>query len=236
MKKALYLFAHPDDEIMVLPLLLRSGFENYLIYLTEGHDPKSVRSIELKDAVSTMVSSGISVTVKTTGIEIIDCKSYESLSYDLIELLSSIGKLNGVDELISFSYEGGHPDHDTCAILAHLVANRISIPLIQFSGYRSTGVYKFFRTMRPSEPSDKVSFQRIRACKIMIKLIFSYPSQFKSWLGLGPGIFFSYMFRPWRVCDSNKILSLGDVKYCLYERRSQAVLSEVESQFARIVK
>jgi len=236
LKKALYLFAHPDDEIMVLPLLLRSGFENYLIYLTEGHNPKSIRSIELKGAVSAMVSSGINVTVITTGIEIVDCKSYESLSYELLEHLSSIGKLNGVDELVSFSYEGGHPDHDSCAILAHLVAKRISIPLIQFSGYRSAGLYKFFRTMRPSEPSHIVSFPRIRACKIMVNLIFSYPSQLKSWLGLGPGIFFSYMFRPWRVSDSAKILSLGNVKYCLYERRSQAVLSEVEFQFARIMK
>jgi LmbE family N-acetylglucosaminyl deacetylase len=127
--------AHPDDESVSCAALLRRMAEKRLVFCTDGapHDAKfwqrfgsrnDYRDLRRREALAAM--------------RIIGAKESDFLDFPDQELFrnldSALARLDAVadefkpDALLTHAYEGGHPDHDACAFLVSLLAEKSQVP------------------------------------------------------------------------------------------------------------
>jgi len=75
--------------------------------------------------------------------------------HDAFQELSRIAQQFEPDALLAPAYEGGHPDHDSCSFLVHLVSGKLGIRAWEFPTYHrsSTGVvvHQAFRAPNGTE-------------------------------------------------------------------------------------
>jgi len=136
--------AHPDDETIGASALLASFDEPQVIYLTDGaprdrnlwsqdfHGSRENYSL-LRRAEAEMALSlaGLSVS-QVEWLGAVDQEAIfhaDDLAYRLGRLLSRMD----ADVVVTQPYEGGHLDHDTAAMVAHLAFHqrgRTSAPLL----------------------------------------------------------------------------------------------------------
>ena len=130
------LAAHPDDETIGASALLARSDELRVIYLTDGaprsrslwspdfhgsrQEYSSLRRAEAEMALS---FAGLSVTQLEWlgGVDQEAIIRADHLTYCLAGLLSRID----ADVLVTHPYEGGHPDHDAAALVAHLAIHQL---------------------------------------------------------------------------------------------------------------
>lgn len=137
------LAAHPDDEAIGASTLLVRFDSPTVIYLTDGAPRNSnLWSPDFRgsrDAYQSMRRSESEKALRLAGLSSKDIRwlgavdqeailNADHLSGSLAELLSTMG----ADVLITHPYEGGHPDHDAAALVAHLAIHRseVSAPLL----------------------------------------------------------------------------------------------------------
>ena len=237
----LYILPHPDDEIMAIPLLLEKNYVNHVIYLTDGAGirPNAARatrrSTELTLALRLLNDEEISISQKPFASRILDGCCHKELSLaDLKELESLIVALDPT-EIVTTAYEGGHQDHDTASVVAGLLAEKTKKPIKYFATYRATrSGFLPFQTMKPELSGGVINFSRIDAVKIAFKLMSTYRSQWKTWVGVGPFVLFDFAFRTWHLdqgATDNVITSLDN---CFYENRGRCQQSEVLSSLSKI--
>ncbi|MGV8862691.1 MAG: PIG-L deacetylase family protein [Pseudomonas sp.] len=97
------------------------------------------------------------------------------------------------------AWEGGHPDHDLLhAIVVELLAARANSPTVWqyplYNGRNCSG--PFFRALSPLPENGPIERQPIawRDRFRYIRLCLSYPSQWRSWIGLFPFVGGHYLF------------------------------------------
>lgn len=97
------------------------------------------------------------------------------------------------------AWEGGHPDHDLLhAIVVELLAARANSPTVWqyplYNGRNCSG--PFFRALSPLSENGPIERQPIawRNRFRYIRLCLSYPSQWRSWIGLFPFVGGHYLF------------------------------------------
>ena len=146
------LAAHPDDETIGASALLAACGNPLVIYLTDGaphsrslwspdfHGSReaysSLRRAEAKQALSLAGLSGGQID----WLGAVDQEAIfnaDDLSCRLAELLNRLD----VDVLVTHPYEGGHPDHDTAALVAYLAIHQLcreSAPLqLEMTSYHA---------------------------------------------------------------------------------------------------
>jgi LmbE family N-acetylglucosaminyl deacetylase len=138
------LAAHPDDEAIGASAMLARSQDPRVIYLTDGaprnrnlrspdfhgsrQEYSSLRRAEAEMALSV---AGLAVS-QMEWLGAMDQEAIvraDHLTCGLARLLSRID----ADVLVTHPYEGGHPDHDTAALVAHLAIlrlGRVSAPLL----------------------------------------------------------------------------------------------------------
>ena len=138
------LAGHPDDETIGASTLLARFASPRVIYLTDGapRDRKlwspdfhgareAYLSLRRAEAGQALWLAGLSDCQIDWlgGVDQEAIFSADALACRLSELLRRVE----VDVLVTHPYEGGHPDHDTAALVAHLVIHtlcRESAPLL----------------------------------------------------------------------------------------------------------
>lgn len=98
------------------------------------------------------------------------------------------------------AWEGGHPDHDLLhAIVVESLMARTNTPKIwQYSLYNARNCLgPFFRVLSPLPENGPIERQPIawRNRLRYIRLCLSYPSQWRTWLGLFPFVSSHYLFQ-----------------------------------------
>ena len=110
-----------------------------------------------------------------------------------------------MEQLISPAWEGGHPDHDACHLIAHRIQQEREISHITYptyTGYKSWG--PFFRVFS-SSPANQRSSQSLWVgplywLKLLLITLAYYPSQRRSWFLLSPAILFKTLSQwHWRL-------------------------------------
>jgi len=130
------LAAHPDDETIGASALL-PRFRNVLvIYLTDGaprnrglwspdfHGSReaysSLRRAEAQRALSLAGVSGSQID----WLGAVDQEAIFNADHLACRLAQFLSRID-VDVLVTHPYEGGHPDHDTAALVAHLAIHQL---------------------------------------------------------------------------------------------------------------
>ena len=146
--------AHPDDETIGMGSRL-SRLENLtLLYVTDGA-PANMRRARSLGFDSVEAYSGARFDELRKALLIVGAKPARQMGFGfsdgyavfhLTELIDRVeAAIAGSAAVITHAYEGGHPDHDACALAVQLACSRIAAaggaaPLrLEFGGYHSRG-------------------------------------------------------------------------------------------------
>lgn len=133
---AMLVLAHPDDEAVGMASLLPSLTLAAFVYLTDGAPMASADADAAgcgsRDASATVRRGELLSALESAGIaaarvEFVDCVDQEA-SLELVPLtlwLEILMREHAPAIVLTHSYEGGHPDHDSAAFAVHCARRRI---------------------------------------------------------------------------------------------------------------
>lgn len=199
-----FVLAHPDDEFFCQPLIVAeqaAGHPVHVLFLTDGGPQAAVRELE-----SLAVLGGLGVSadrVRFVGREeaFRDGELYLRVKEARDWLAVWLGRLGDLERMYVPAYEGGHHDHDCCfGIVAALWASgRLgSARCLQFPLYNGRGLQgPLFRSMTVIPENGEtapVSFGLAEGAQYW-RTWTRYPSQWRTWLALGPACAWAYLVR-----------------------------------------
>jgi LmbE family N-acetylglucosaminyl deacetylase len=206
---ALFLFAHQDDEFGVMHQIekeIKSGSTVYCVYATTGvlfnEDPKC-RNEESRKVLITLGVTPNHILFMGEALGISDGNVSSCGLVFSQWLLTWVQQRRSLTTVYIPAWEGGHTDHDALhAVTIETTPNNCpEITLWQYPLYNSEGLkWGLFRVLTPLCANGHVHYENILwvARWRYLRLCLSYKSQFKSWLGLLPFVFWHYMFRGWQ--------------------------------------
>ena len=200
-----YVLAHFDDEYAALPLLLRDrrdGNEPWLLYVADYASP-ALAARRLAETRSLLSSLGLppdrAVHIGAeTGV--LDGTVFESLPAAHAALTTALSLIGPVDRFVVAAWEGGHADHDACAFLTVRLRAALdpAIPIDQFGLYNGRRLPGgLFRACAPIPENGAVQRVRLspREWLAYAAAVRFFPSQAKTWLGLWPSMFMTFLLR-----------------------------------------
>ena len=140
--RTLVLVAHPDDECLAFGALLQRMREPLVVFATNGSpaDPyfwqkydsrEAYAALRRQEALKSMHVAGVKDVLFLAdmpgGEHLVDQELFRNLR-GAYEMLADIIARRMVTALLTLAYEGGHPDHDSCSVLAAQLARLASIP------------------------------------------------------------------------------------------------------------
>lgn len=168
LERTLVLVAHPDDECLACGALLQRMHEPLVVFATNGSpaDPyfwqkygsrEAYAALRRQEALKSLHIAGVKDVLFLAdmpgGEHLIDQELFRNLR-GAYELLADIVARRMVTALLTLAYEGGHPDHDSCSVLAAQLAKLASIPCWEASLYHldadGSGIFQEF-----IQPSDE---------------------------------------------------------------------------------
>ena len=201
---ALFLFAHQDDEFGVFARIEKerlAGRQVCCVYITDG---AATGDPERRDAESRAVLRQLGVALE----DILFIGRQLGIGDGQLHLHANMlaDWLNGFLEThpaieVCFvpAWEGGHPDHDLLhGVAVQLLATRDRLAMVWqyplYQGRNCPGL--LFQVLSPLPENGPVERQGIalRDRLRYVRLCLSYPSQWRSWIGLFPFVCFRYLY------------------------------------------
>lgn len=249
-KKIFYLFSHQDDEFGIFIQLQKDAKLNntYVFYLTSGTD-KNINKNKLyrrdKESIKTLTALGVkkkNIFFIGRMLKIKHNKLYLHATKVKKFFDNYIININKPDEIYTHSWEGGHEDHDTCNLIARNIKKNYKIKnCYQFSLYNSfnTSII-FFKVFNPiNKQNVKKIYTSLLDRLFLIKLLFNYTSQIKTWLGLYPFIIFHYLIKGYNSIEklnSDKSIIKPHNGKLLYEKRNLCKFSMLKKRTDFLLK
>lgn len=197
MKSHIFLLAHCDDELFFVWKIAELTFKNekvQIVYLTDYKN-----SSRLLESIESLGQVGVSSNcLHHLGAELNIQDGMLSSHLEKVFVYLENKFLNSPEtEVWTHDWEGGHPDHDAAYLLA-LKAQKNGL----IENFFTTSQYNAAQTIGPLFRvmhllNDCFSIQE-RVIKLgeglrYFALMFKYRSQIKTFIGLGPFIFFRYV-------------------------------------------
>ena len=167
------LAAHPDDETIGASVLLARFPSSRIVYLTDGAPrdndlwPPSVRGsredyarLRRSEVAKALAHAGIS-TEQVSWLGGIDQEAIFEIRTLAARLLEFLRHWR-MDLLITHPYEGGHPDHDSAALVARLTAASLGreAPVIwEMTSYHARNDQCVTGVFLNSEPASEVGLE-----------------------------------------------------------------------------
>jgi len=165
------LAAHPDDETLGASLVLARCSSPLVIYLTDGaprdralwspdaggtrRDYARLRALEAERAL-------VQVNVASQRITWLGGVDQEAIiqAPALVNKLTQVLHRHQVDLVITHPYEGGHPDHDAAALIAHLARAKLpkNFLLMEMTSYHARSERCQTGVFLDSDPSSEIVF------------------------------------------------------------------------------
>ena len=145
LKRTLVIVAHADDECIGAGALMQRMEHAALVFCTDGGPRDSYfwnsygsreayARIRQEEAIDAAKAIGIA---RPAFVPITDQELYLNLPYAL-EALEGVLRDSRPDAILTLAYEGGHPDHDCCGFLGHLLGERHRLPVWELPLYHRT--------------------------------------------------------------------------------------------------
>lgn len=193
---SLFLMAHQDDEFGVFHQIeheLSAGRRALCVYVTDGAATadSDCRDRESRAVLQTLGVATADILFVGRQLSIGDGQLHQHVGVLTDWLDGFLNEHPTLEACFVPAWEGGHPDHDLLhAIAVTLLATRATpISVRQYSLYNARNCKgPLFRVLSPLPENGPVERQPIawRNRFRYIKLCLSYPSQWRTWLGLFP--------------------------------------------------
>jgi LmbE family N-acetylglucosaminyl deacetylase len=182
--------AHPDDEVIGFGALMQQMRRPVVVFATDGapHDPYFWKDYGSREAYAEVRRQEARAALAIAGAEPVflsDRVSGGIADQELFRRLSQAAEAYArvVDEirphaLLTLSYEGGHPDHDSACFLSTLIGRQMEIPVWESPLYHrdpdGKGVVQKFHQRSGEEVEIKVEEDAIRK---KLEMFHTYKSQ-----------------------------------------------------------
>jgi len=175
--RTLVLVAHPDDEAITCGILLQRMKHPLVVFATDG-SPKDkyfwqrygsreryaeVRSQEAAAAMAAVGVSGYDFAQLADDQEL-----YRNLPGAAVRLRNIVEQFRP-DAILTSAYEGGHPDHDSCAFLASGAGRETHVPVFEaplYNRFEGIGHKQQFIIGDPGERLQATEEERMRKAQM----------------------------------------------------------------------
>jgi LmbE family N-acetylglucosaminyl deacetylase len=218
-RNVVFVFAHQDDEVALASRIRfeRARGSNVIcVCLTDGAAavPAKTRDDESRRVLTRL---GVTDFRIMTAQRIPDGTLPDHLDDALAFLEASIAQ---VDEVVTLAWEGGHQDHDAAHLVSLVFASKRGVQCLELPLYNGYRVREgFFRVNNP--PGDDWTVRRLSRREYFANVLLArfYPSQRKTWLGLGPLLLIGKPRELTRVGELRRVTAPPHPRPLLYERR-----------------
>lgn len=220
-----HLLAHFDDEYCAVPLILanrRAGLDQRFVYVADYASPEVTR---VRMAETRAFLSGLGIAPEKV-IHAASQVADGALHHDPLKAFAAaraaVNSLGPASGFVTTAWEGGHADHDLCAAMTVALAGGRPIQQISlYQGRNTPG--PLFATGDPipeNGPATRIPLP-LADWLAWALAVRRYPSQWKSWAGLWPTMFASYLRRGFCVqaLAPARVLERPHLGRLLYERR-----------------
>jgi len=234
----LYVLAHFDDEYFAWPMIaqgVRAGVAQHLVYVADYPTP-ALSARRRDESVRALGDLGVprsNIVHIAEGVA--DGAVHRHLPQAFAALRRAVARMPEVNRIVVSAWEGGHADHDACAAMAAALAAELgNIPVDQFSLYSGKGLAgPLFRAGAPlgeNGPRQRIGLSPAMWLRFMAAVRF-YPSQRKTWFGLWPAMWWSYLRRGYgfQRLDPERLSQRPHAGPLLYERRFKVAYEEVQA-------
>ena len=235
-----YVLAHFDDEYCGLPLVAEraaAGEDQLFLYVADYADPRlgARRFAETQALLAHLGVPRSKVLHVGRGTGAVDGGVYRALEPAYAALEAALADVPRIDRMVTLAWEGGHMDHDMCAMMtAELARTRGQPPIETISLYTGPGLGgPFFHGAWPLAENGPVRRIRLKpgAWLNWMAAVRFFPSQIKTWLGLWPAMFWSYAWRGFGVqqLDPARIRQRPHEGSLFYERMFKVPYADVRA-------
>ena len=142
--------AHPDDEVIGAGAMLGQLGRLTLLHVTDGaprnmfdatrygFPSREAYARARRDELSAALASG-NVVASARGLQVADQEAVHHIPEIAMRIATAVHEITP-DLVITHPYEGGHPDHDACALAVHAAVRMLgpeAPPLFEFTSYHS---------------------------------------------------------------------------------------------------
>lgn len=201
---SIFFMAHQDDEFGVFHQIEREIDSDRMVRCVYVTDGAATADPDRRDRESMSVLQNLGVSENDIffigrKLSIGDGKLYCRVSVLAEWLCRFFDVHKNIKNCFVPAWEGGHPDHDLLhAIVVEVLLRRTSPPAIwQYPLYNGKDCFShFFRVLSPLPENGSVQRQLItwKDRFRYVRLCLSFPSQWRSWIGLFPFVAAHYLF------------------------------------------
>ena len=184
------LVAHPDDEVIGFGALMQRMRRPVVVFATDGAPRDEyfwkaygsreayaeIRKEEARAALAIVGAEPVFLSDRVPG-GIADQELYRRLPQAMGAVRDLVAQFRP-DALLTLSYEGGHPDHDSACFIAATVGRSIGIPVWEAPLYHrdpdGTGAVQKFHELSGEEVELKVEGEEMRR---KVEMFHTYKSQ-----------------------------------------------------------
>jgi LmbE family N-acetylglucosaminyl deacetylase len=235
-----YILAHFDDEYCGLPLVTAdvAASKDLLFLYVADYATRELAETRFAESRALLAHLGVDparVLHPGRGTGAVDGGVHRALPAAHAALEAALAGVSAIERIVVTAWEGGHMDHDMCALLASEIAGSRGNPPIEtislYNGPRLPGI--FFHGAWPLAQNGPVRRTPVRAAAWLswMAAVRFFPSQVKTWLGLWPAMFWSYAWRGFGVqtLDPARIRERPHPGALFYERMFKVPYAEVRA-------
>lgn len=220
-----HVLAHFDDEYCAVPLIRANrlaGLDQAFVYVADYATPELTRT-RLAETRAFLARLGVPaerIIHAASGVQ--DGALHQAPVPAFEAVRTALDRLGEAKAFVTTAWEGGHADHDLCAaITTALAAGRRVQQISLYQGRDTWG--PLFATGDPipeNGPAQRMTMPLADWIDWALA-VRAYPSQWKSWAGLWPTMFTSYLRRGFCVQDltPERVRERPHLGRLLYERR-----------------
>ncbi|HEX2801494.1 MAG TPA: PIG-L family deacetylase [Phenylobacterium sp.] len=235
-----YLFAHFDDEYCALPLVtagVAAGEDQHFLYVADYATPELARR-RFKETRALLAHLGADPDRALhvgAGTGALDGAVHRALPAAYAAIRAALRRIGPVSRIVAPAWEGGHMDHDICAVMAARLASTLGDPPVEtislYNGPRLPG--PLFHGAAPLPENGPVRRLRLSLSQWLFWMgaVRFFPSQAKTWSGLWPAMFWTYARKGFGVqrLDPGRIHERPHAGPLFYERMFKVPYAEVRA-------
>lgn len=217
--KTLVLVAHPDDEALGCGVFLQRNPNSTVVVVTEGAPQDSFfwSKYGSREFYARVRRLEAEKSLKLSGVT--DCHFFgvrdQQLFRNLQQVLTHLRELireRKIEAILTHAYEGGHPDHDSCAFLATALGEELRLPVFEFPLYRRSNTDLVLQSFLPAETSPDIRDINATAVELERKrqMLAAHESQAESLQPFDIGV---ESYRPMPIYDFSLPPHLGKTNY-----------------------